>query len=117
MGQVSPLPVESSLPPINWENIKAKYPTLTPWAPGSKLPPGFISQDSLGPLLLSHTLATRRELRAWPASVESQQFKKKEVQGSSAVTKPFPTPSPGWPLSALMRCTSAAEPSSPTSGC
>ena len=73
--QVSPLPVESSLPPINWDNIKAKcvspfpfcqnnsllifsafyvqfllrYPTVTPWAPGSKLPPGFLSQDSLGP--------------------------------------------------------------------
>ena len=23
--QVSPLPVESSLPPINWDNIKAKW--------------------------------------------------------------------------------------------
>ena len=65
--QVSPLPVESSLPPINWDNIKAKwafvtchlhppltlclprYPTVAPWTPGSKLPPGFLSADSLGP--------------------------------------------------------------------
>merc|ERR1711971_762051 len=99
--QVYPLPVESSLPPINWDNIKAKYPTLTPWAPGNKLPPGFISQDSLGP----------------PAPVPHPGYKKGAVQGSLAVTRPSPTPFPGWPLSLLMRCTSAAEPSSPTSGC
>ena len=57
--QVSPLPVESSLPPINWDNIKAKwvlqppityscdlrYPTVTPWTPGSK--PGLVYADSL----------------------------------------------------------------------
>merc|ERR1712216_875301 len=45
--QVYPLPVESSLPPINWDNIKAKYPTVTPWTPGSKLPPGHLYADSL----------------------------------------------------------------------
>merc|ERR1712192_266126 len=89
--QVSPLPVESSLPPINWDNIKAKYPTVTPWAPGSKLPPGFLSQDSLGPPAPVPHPGYKRELRAWPASVESQQFKKKAVQGLLEVTRPSPT--------------------------
>jgi len=49
LGQVSPHPLEAGLPPINWDNIKAKYPTVTPWSPGAKFPSGLLSPEGLGP--------------------------------------------------------------------
>merc|ERR1712012_817129 len=48
-GQVSPHLLEAGLPPINWDNIKAKYPTVTPWNPGAKFPSGLLSPEALGP--------------------------------------------------------------------
>merc|ERR1711953_110737 len=49
LGQVCPHPLKAGLPPINWDNIKAKYPTVTPWSPGAKFPSGLLSPETLGP--------------------------------------------------------------------
>merc|ERR1712183_966834 len=68
------------------------------------------------PLLLSPTLAIRKEPRAWPASAEFQ-LCEEVVQGLLEVTRPSLTPSLGWPLSLLTSSGFAAALSSLTSGC
>jgi len=38
------------LPPINWDNIQAKYPTFTPWRPSQRLPQDFFDAAvNMGP--------------------------------------------------------------------
>lgn len=43
LAKVSGLPTaKQDLPPINWDNIQAKYPTFTPWNPTQPLPQEFL---------------------------------------------------------------------------
>ena len=118
-----------------------RYPTVTPWTRGSKLPPGLVSQDSLGPpapvqypgykkgtkrcklckfccwnlWVNINTLLPNPFLKAWPDNVEFQLFK--EVQGSLVDTRRSLTPSLGWPLSLLTSSGFAEAPSFLTSKC
>lgn len=50
-AQVSSLPtVEKTLPAIDWDNIKPKYPTFTPWNPKDQLPKDLLKNIiNMGP--------------------------------------------------------------------
>jgi len=88
LAQVSPLPVESSLPPINWDNIKAKYPTVTPWSP-----PGLLSPDSLGsPAAPVHHPGYKKGTKsmAGQCGVPAVQGGSRIVGGYEAVPHSFP---------------------------
>merc|ERR1712037_793188 len=75
----------------------------------------FFLQTPWAPLVLSPTLAIKKELKAWPASAEFQLFK--GAQGLWEATRPSLIRSLGWPLSLLMSSGFAAAQSFPTSGC
>merc|ERR1711936_1497697 len=83
------LPVESSLPPINWDNIKAKYPTVTPWSP-----PGLLSPDSLGsPAAPVHHPGYKKGTKsmAGQCGVPAVQGGSRIVGGYEAVPHSFPS--------------------------
>jgi len=91
-AQVCSIPaVKKTLPPINWDNIQAKYPTFTPWDPKEQLPQDLLENIiNMGPPTSERTPGYKKGTKSMAGECGMPGPSERIVGGTEATPHSYP---------------------------